>query len=148
MISSTPAKAILRKHSVGDIKIMKQYDVYGPTSRIPTIINHLSPSIKKSGNVTVKNNTFCHSFLFSGNNFTLFIQRRVDWRRHEMQRRVCEAQASSDGDRSNDWFAARESARAENHLQSLAGRSRATRRSRRAQRAGNSPFSLSRASRR
>lgn len=34
-------------------------------------------------------------------------QRRVDRRRREMPRRVRAAQASSDSDRSNDWFAAR-----------------------------------------
>jgi len=33
-----------------------------------------------------------------------------------MPRRVCAAQASSDGERSNDWFAERESARDANHL--------------------------------
>jgi len=68
--------------------------------------------------------------------FISCFQRRVARRWHEMSRRVRvrAAQASSDGGRSNDWFAARESARAENHFPSLAGRNRATCRSRRAAR--------------
>ena len=75
-----------------------------------------------------------------------FGQRRVDRHRREMRYRVRAVQASSDGGRSNDWFAARESARAENHFPSLAGRNRATRRSRRAQRAGNGTLQVRAAS--
>ena len=57
------------------ISLIKQYSVYGPIFKMPKIIHHISPSIKKIGNVTAKNNAFCHSRLFSGSNFILLSQR-------------------------------------------------------------------------